>query len=96
MLLRVFPDYYKVAPLYDDVETPEGFSLVYEGIKPDVAGPLHLSPQTGSGKKGDMPGGLTRIGQAKSLRLPPSPLSFSPLSLSAISESSCKNRHPRR
>jgi len=82
LILRAFPDHYKVAPLHDGVvESFEGYSLVYEGIKQDVTGPLHISPQAASGKKGDMPDGFTKIWQAKGLR-PPSPLSFSPPSSS--------------
>ncbi|KAF8720780.1 hypothetical protein AX14_010767 [Amanita brunnescens Koide BX004] len=82
LILRAFPDHYKVAQLHDGVEISDGIGLVYEGIKQDITGPLVLLPQIGTGKKGDMPDGFAKIWQTKGLRPPPSPLSFSPPSSS--------------
>ena len=79
LILRAFPDHYKVAQLHSGMEMDD---VVFEGIKQDLTGPLVLSPQIGTGKKGDMPDGFTKIWQSKGLRPPPSPLSFSPPSSS--------------
>ena len=70
LILRAFPDHYKVAQLHSGMEMDD---VVFEGIKQDLTGPLVLSPQIGTGKKGDMPDGFTKIWQSKGLRPPPSP-----------------------
>ncbi|KAK2465028.1 hypothetical protein APHAL10511_003104 [Amanita phalloides] len=84
LILRAFPDHYKVTRLQDDSQITSRAS-VYGGIQQDITGPLQLSPQP-TGTKGDKPDGFTKIWQSKGLRPPPSPLSFSPPSSTESSE----------
>ncbi|KAF8632707.1 hypothetical protein AX15_001731 [Amanita polypyramis BW_CC] len=81
LILRAFPDHYRVTQAQGSSPSLKRSPLVYEGVKQDASGPLSLS-QVKTSTAGDHAG----IRDPPRFRQSPSPLSFSPPSSSDGSE----------